>query len=314
MLNIVFAGTPPFAATILADLINSEHNIIAAFTQPDRPKGRGRKMMPSAVKALAENNNIPVHQPLSLKTPEAFNTLKALGADVIVVVAYGLILPQNILDLPRFGCLNVHASLLPAWRGAAPIQHAILKQDEKTGVVIMQMDAGLDTGDMLVTKEYALSSQDTLQRVEDNLAPLGSTALLETLTLCETNKLSPVKQDDAHASYAHKITKADTLLHWHHTAKELDARIRAFNPRPVAHTLLGDMLIKIHEATVLDESNSGAPGTIISVSKKGIDVATQGGSLLRLLTLQVPGGKPLQAVDILNGKADLFVPGAQFTS
>ena len=178
MLNIVFAGTPPFAATILQDLLNSEHNVIAAFSQPDRPKGRGRKMLPSAVKALAESHNIPVHQPLSLKTPEAFETLKNLNADVIVVVAYGLLLPQNVLDLPRFGCLNVHASLLPAWRGAAPIQHAILNNDEKTGVIIMQMDAGLDTGEMLVTKEYALSIQDTLQSVEENLAPLGSTALL----------------------------------------------------------------------------------------------------------------------------------------
>lgn len=314
MANIVFAGTPPFAAHILQDLINSEHNIVATLTQPDRPSGRGRKLTPSAVKALAEENSIPVHQPLSLKTEEAQTLLKELNADVIIVVAYGLILPQAVLDLPRFGCINVHASLLPRWRGAAPIQHAILSLDDKTGVTIMQMDAGLDTGDMLVIKDYTLTKNDTLQSVEDALAPIGSETLLNALKQCEEAALNPVKQNEDNANYAHKITKADALLHWHHTAIELDARVRAFNPRPIAHTLLGDQLIKIHQACLTDETSNSAPGTIVAATRNGIDVATQDGSILRLLKLQLPGAKALNVADILNAKADLFLPGKQFTS
>lgn len=310
MLNIVFAGTPPFAATIAKDLIESEHNVIAAFTQPDRPKGRGRQLQPSAVKTLALEHDIPVYQPTSLKTGDGPDTLKLLNPDIIVVVAYGLILPQAVLELPRYGCINVHASLLPRWRGAAPIQHAILRQDDETGITIMQMDAGLDTGDMLTMRPYKLKANDTLQSVEDALAPLGGEALLRVLNQIE--EFEAEKQNDELATYASKITKSDALLHWGHSAKEIHAKVRAFNPRPIAHTLLDDQNIKIHEATVIDDVNGQPPGTILSATKDGIDVATESGTL-RITCLQLPGKKALPVADVLNSKAEFFSVGKQFS-
>ena len=311
-MKLVFAGAPPFAASILQDVINSEHQVIAVFTQPDRPSGRGRKLMPSAVKMLAEQYHLPVHQPISLKTEETFATLQNLHADIMVVVAYGLLLPQTILKLPRLGCINVHASLLPRFRGAAPIQRAILENENKTGVTIMQMDAGLDTGDILLTQEYVLTPTDTLSTVEKTLAILGGHALLHVLS--EKHSLTPTKQNNTMATYAHKITKLDTQLQWGQSANSLDCRVRALNPRPVAHTLLEGEFIKIHKTVVLQETTAKAPGTIVRAAQEGIDVAAGNGSMLRLVILQLPGKKPIKVSELLHAKASLFTPGKSFTS
>ncbi|MCM2678064.1 methionyl-tRNA formyltransferase [Echinimonas agarilytica] len=310
-LRIVFAGTPDFAARHLQALINSEHHIAAVYTQPDRPAGRGKQLQASAVKQLAEQHNIEVCQPASVKSDEAQQQLAQFNADIMVVVAYGLLLPVAILETPRMGCINVHGSLLPKWRGAAPIQRSLQMGDAETGVTIMQMDIGLDTGDMLHTSACAIEATDTSASLYDKLAQLGPQALLEALNGLAAGTLQAIAQDDAQATYASKLTKAEANINWQLSAEQIDRNIRAFTPWPGSQTKMGEHLIKVHAAHPVAKQHSTAPGTILAASKEGIDVATQNGAL-RLIKIQLPGKKPLAVADVLNSRADWFAPGLCF--
>ncbi|MBU2876475.1 MULTISPECIES: methionyl-tRNA formyltransferase [Aliiglaciecola] len=313
-LNIVFAGTPDFAAQHLQALIDSEHNILAVYSQPDRPAGRGKKLQTSAVKQLALEHNINVQQPLSLKAPEAQKILAELKPDIMIVVAYGLILPQIVLDTPRLGCLNVHGSLLPRWRGAAPIQRSIWAGDEQTGVTIMQMDKGLDTGAMLLKKAIPIAPSDTSASLYDKLAKIGPDALLECLTKIEN--IEPEIQDNALANYAEKLSKQEALIDWQMTAEQIERNVRAFNPWPVAYFELTPeeseqpIAIKLWEASLVNTGNvnSEQPGKIVSVTKKGIEITTGENNLL-LAKLQIPGKKPMTVADIINARKNWFVTG-----
>lgn len=299
-LKIVFAGTPEFAAGALRALLASKHEVIAVYTQPDRPAGRGRKLTPGPVKALALQHGLPVHQPLSLRDEAAQQELAVLAPDVMIVAAYGLLLPKAVLDLPRHGCLNIHASLLPRWRGAAPIQRAILAGDVETGITIMQMDVGLDTGDMLYKLSTPISTGDTAASLHDRLAELGAEALLAALEQLQQGSLQPEKQDDSQACYAQKLSKAEAAIDWSRPAVELSRQVRAFNPWPVSQARLKGETLRIWEAdAVAGEGSSAIPGTIVACQPQGIDVAT-GAGILRLLRVQLPGGKPLVARDFLN--------------
>lgn len=304
-LNIIFAGTPEFAAEHLRSLISSEHNVIAVYSQPDRPAGRGRKLTASPVKALALEHDIPVYQPLNFKTDEAIAELEALNADLMVVVAYGLILPQVILDAPRLGCVNVHASLLPRWRGAAPIHRALLEGDAKTGVTIMQMDAGLDTGDMLVKAECDILATDTSSVLHDRLIEVGGPALLDALAQLESGTATPEVQNNDLANYAHKLDKGEGLVDWHQSADEIDRKIRGLTPWPGAYTQWQGENVKLQSATVAPQQSSAAPGTIIDMSNDGFLVATGSGTLL-LPTVQLPGKKAMAVKDILNARREHF--------
>jgi len=311
-LNIIFAGTPDFAAQHLAALLNSHHNIIAVYTQPDKPAGRGKKLQASPVKQLAEQHQIPVYQPKSLRKEEAQAELKALNADVMVVVAYGLILPQAVLDMPRLGCLNVHGSLLPRWRGAAPIQRSIWAGDQQTGVTIMQMDVGLDTGDMLHKVYCDIDAQETSASLYHKLAEIALAALIDVLDHLEEGKFIAEKQDDSQSNYAEKLSKEEAKLDWSLSAVQLERNIRAFNPWPISFLQLTDeqgneQTLKVHAATVLPHVDKPA-GTILSVDKKGIQIATKEG-VLNLLQLQPAGKKPMSVQDFLNGRADWFQVG-----
>lgn len=298
-LNIIFAGTPEFAAESLEALIQSHHSICAVYTQPDRPAGRGRKLKPSPVKQLALQHELPVLQPASLKDPDAQQQLASFNADLMVVVAYGLLLPPTVLQTPRLGCINVHASILPRWRGAAPIQRSILAGDKETGVTIMQMDVGLDTGDMLLKRTTAISSSDTAQTLHDRLAEIGAKALLDTLALMVDDKLEAEKQDDDQACYAEKLQKSEALIDWQHSADHIHRQIRAFNPWPVAQTTVDENTLRIWNAELIQETSNQAPGTVIDESRFGIVVAT-GGGILSITQLQLPGGKPLAVTDFIN--------------
>ncbi len=310
-MRIVFAGTPEFAALHLQALLDDcsgNHDIVAVYTQPDRPAGRGKKLTPSPVKALAESHGIPVHQPLSLKGAEQQQVLAELNADIMVVVAYGLLLPPTILDTPKHGCINVHASLLPRWRGAAPIQRAIEAGDTETGVTIMQMDAGLDTGDMLETCYCTIEKSDTGGSLHDKLAVIGPPALLTTLEQIEQDTVVAEKQNDAFSNYAPKITKQEALLDWSQPADVLECKVRAFNPFPVAYTTLGSDRIRIWQAELGSGYASDAPGTILEANNNGIKVNTKEGSLL-ITELQLPGKKRLPVSEILKSRAELFSSG-----
>lgn len=305
-LRIVFAGTPEFAAAHLQALLQAGLNVVAVYSQPDRPAGRGHKLTPSAVKQLALQHGLPVHQPQSLRTAEAQAELAALQPDLLVVVAYGLILPQAVLDIPRLGCINSHASLLPRWRGAAPIQRAIEAGDAETGVTVMRMEAGLDTGPMLLKSRTPISAGDTGGSLHDRLAGLGPQAVLEAIDGLAAGTLQGEVQDDSLATYAHKLDKTDARIDWSRPAHELANMIRAFNPWPLAHARWQEQPLKVWAAEV--EAGRGQPGEILDCSKQGLLVAC-GEKALRLTRLQLPGGKPLAFADLYNARRDQFVPG-----
>jgi methionyl-tRNA formyltransferase len=307
-LKIIFAGTPEFAAVALQALLESPHEVLAVYTQPDRPAGRGRQMTASPVKMLASKNKIPVFQPLTLRDAAEQSILSELNADVMVVAAYGLLLPPVVLALPKWGCYNIHTSLLPKWRGAAPIQRAILAGDSTTGVTIIKMDEGLDTGPMLLKKECAINTDDTSATLHDRLAKLGAETILSVLSDLEIYNANAAAQDNSQASYAHKIKKEEARLDWNDSAQACDCKIRAFNPWPIAQTTLQNENIRVWKASVQQAAASKPPGTIVNVAASGIDVAT-GKNILRLQKIQFPGGKVLAVSDILNSRQRDFAVG-----
>ncbi|RUR13582.1 methionyl-tRNA formyltransferase [Legionella sp. km772] len=306
-LNIIFAGTPEFGLPCLTALNQSPHHLAAVYTQPDRPAGRGRKLQASAVKEWALAHNIPVYQPLNFKTQDAVDELAALKPDLMVVIAYGLILPRKVLDIPRLGCINVHASLLPRWRGASPIQQVILHGEKQTGVTIMQMDVGLDTGPMLAKSSCVINATDTAGSLHDKLAALSAKPLLDTVNLLAHGQVQAEVQEEHLATYAKKINKEDGCINWQNPASLIDQQIRAFNPWPIAYTFLDDKPLRIHEASVIELSEESTPGTIVSLDKKGMLVATTQGGLL-IKKIQFPSAKAVSIADWLNsGKTQLHV-------
>ncbi|MBP1133669.1 methionyl-tRNA formyltransferase [Serratia sp. PL17] len=307
-LRIIFAGTPDFAARHLDALLSSEHQIVGVFTQPDRPAGRGNKLTPSPVKVLAEQHHLPVFQPKSLRPEENQHLVADLNADVMVVVAYGLILPKAVLDMPRLGCINVHGSLLPRWRGAAPIQRSLWAGDNETGVTIMQMDVGLDTGDMMYKIACPIEADDTSASLYDKLAQLGPQGMLATLQQMAAGTAKREVQDESLVTYAEKLSKEEARLDWNLSAAQLERCIRAFNPWPVSYFTLEDQPVKIWQATVLAQTTDAEPGTIIHADKQGIQVATAEG-VLNLTQLQPAGKKPMSAQDLLNSRREWFTPG-----
>ena len=305
-LRIVFAGTPEFAAEHLKALLDTPHQIIAVYSQPDRPAGRGQKLTPSPVKQLALQHAIPVFQPQTLRDPAAQAELAALKPDLMVVVAYGLILPQLVLDVPRLGCINSHASLLPRWRGAAPIQRAVEAGDAESGVTVMRMEAGLDTGPMLLKVSTPISTQDSGGSLHDRLAALGPPAVIEAISGLAAGTLQGGVQDDSLATYAHKLNKDEARLDWSRPAIELERLVRAFHPWPICHSTLNGEALKVHAAQMGE--GSGAPGTILAADKSGLTVACGMGAL-RLTRLQLPGGKALNFSDVYNSRREQFDAG-----
>ena len=305
-LKVIFAGTPDFAAKHLSALLDSEHEVIAVYTQPDRPAGRGKKLTASPVKVLAEENAIPVYQPQSLKAEDAQKELAALNADLMVVVAYGLLLPTAVLNAPRLGCINVHGSILPKWRGAAPIQRSIWAGDAETGVTIMQMDEGLDTGDMLHIATLPIANDDTSATMYEKLAALGPKALVDVVNDFES--YTPTKQDDTQATYAKKLSKEEALINRSDDAKQIERNIRAFNPWPVAWMQVEDQNVKVWSADVVTLDRNVKPSTVISADKAGITIAT-GRDALRITSLQIPGKKALPAADVINARQSWFEVG-----
>ena len=310
-MRIIFAGTPDIAATVLRELIDAEHDIVAVYTQPDRPAGRGRHLTASPVKTLAMAHDIPIEQPSSLQANETQVRLADYQPDLMVVVAYGLLLPQAVLNVPRLGCWNVHVSLLPRWRGAAPIQRAIEAGDQQTGVSIMQVDVGLDTGPILLQKTCDIASDDTAESLHGRLADLGAQALLQTLHAQQTVGNNPVPQPEQGVTYAHKLKKAEAGIDWHRDAVELERQVRAFNPWPISTAQLNGQVVRIWQAQALAKLHTHAPGTIISSGSDGIDVAC-GRDILRLTHCQLPGKKVLAVRDIVNQHSHPFHTGVQF--
>ena len=320
-LNIVFAGTPDFAASVMTAILNSPHNIVACYTQPDRPAGRGRKLTASPVKALAQEHSIPVYQPLNFKQDEDLKQLQALNADLMVVVAYGIILPKTVLETPRFGCINVHASLLPRWRGAAPIQRAIAEGDKETGVTIMQMDEGLDTGAMISKVTTDISLSDTGGSLHDRLAVLGAEACVSSLNAFSAGDTKAEPQDSNLANYAHKLSKEEGRIQWDLPNQQVHNLIRAFNPWPVSHTEMDGKKVRLFDIELVDAENTDtdvvnnnpqhAPGTILEANKQGLTVATGSGAI-RITRMQLSGAKQLPVTDILNSRKEQFSVGKQF--
>ncbi|MFQ2780191.1 methionyl-tRNA formyltransferase [Aeromonas caviae] len=309
-LKLIFAGTPDFAARHLAALLSSGHEVVAVYTQPDKPAGRGQKLTASPVKELALAHDLPVYQPASLRNEAAQAELAALGADLMVVVAYGLILPKAVLDTPRLGCINVHGSLLPRWRGAAPIQRSIWAGDAETGVTIMQMDVGLDTGAMIRKVTCPIASDETSASLYDKLAGLGPQALVDTLDAMAAGDAAAEPQDDALANYAEKLSKEEARIDWSMDAVAIERCIRAFNPWPISWFDVAGQTVKVWQAEVVAQDHGQAAGTLLKADKQGIEVAT-GQGVLRLLTLQPPGKKAMSVSDLLNSRRDWFEPGTQ---
>ena len=305
-MNIVFAGTPVFAAHLLQALLETEHTISAVYTQPDKPQGRGLKLTPSPVKTLALTHDIPIEQPISLKSPESFATLQRYQPDVMIVAAYGLLLPKNILELPRYGCINIHFSLLPAWRGASPVQYALLNTDEKTGVTLMQMDEGLDTGDIILKSELAITKEDTTESLLTKLS--GLAAMLLKNNLEDIIAAPRIPQDNSLASYAPKIDKKTAQINWEQDAFILAQQIKAFYPWPVAFILHQGNPIKVYRATAHTETTSAPPGTIVKITNNSIWVACAK-HMLEIFEVQFPGKKRLSVADVLHAKQNIFVLG-----
>ncbi len=310
-MKVIFAGTPEFACPSLRALIDSTHTVVAVLTQPDRPAGRGRQLQASPVKQLAVAHRIPVHQPVTLNDTNMQTQLTSYQADVIVVVAYGLLLPTAVLNIPTYGCINIHASLLPRWRGAAPIQHAILAGDNATGITIMQMERGLDTGAMLAISACAIDLDTTAAMLHDQLSQLGAQTVLPVLDQLANGNVTAISQDSALACYAPKLTKAQAVIDWNQSAIAIDRCIRAFNPWPVAHSQLSSNVVRIWSAHVIQQKTDATPGTIINADPQGIAVATSEG-VLYIDTLQLPGKRQLPTADVLNAHAQLFAVGQQF--
>jgi len=302
--RIVYAGTPEFAAAPLEALIAAEYDVVAVYTQPDRPAGRGRGIKTSAVKQVALAHNIPVYQPGHFKSEAELETLAALKPDLMIVTAYGLLLPEAVLQTPRLGCINIHASLLPRWRGAAPIQRAILAGDAETGITIMQMDIGLDTGAMLAQRACAITTDDTGTSLHDRLMQLGAELLLDILPDVFAGNINAISQDDHQACYAHKLSKQEAEINWQHSAVDIERAVRAFNAWPVAYTHWQknqrSETLRIWRAEVSDASaKAHSPGTVISSGASGIDVAT-GAGVLRLLEVQPMGKRVMSSADFCN--------------
>jgi methionyl-tRNA formyltransferase len=304
-LNIIFAGTPDFAAKHLQALIDAEFNVVAVYSQPDRPAGRGKKLTASAVKEVALANDIPVFQPDNFKQPESIEQLASLNADLMIVVAYGLLLPKAVLTTPRLGCLNVHGSLLPRWRGAAPFQRAIWAGDKETGVTIMQMDEGLDTGDMLKKVTCPIDANETSASLYAKVARQAPSVLIETINQLQAGELSAEKQDENTATYAKKLSKHEALINWQDSAEFIDRCIRAFNPWPISYFEWAGQVIKVHQATVMSVTSAKPAGTILNVDKNGIQVAT-GDGVINLEVIQLAGKKAMPVNDVLNSRRELF--------
>ena len=304
-MRLIFAGTPEFAATALQALLDSEHDVCAVYTQPDRPAGRGKKTTASAVKQLALAHEIPVEQPIDFKNTADCDTLNSYQADVMVVVAYGLLLPQAVLDMPTYGCLNIHGSLLPRWRGAAPIQRAILAGDTESGVCIMQMEAGLDTGPVLLEKRCQITATDTAQTLHDRLAEMGATAIVESLDNLAALRSAAQRQNDTDSCYARKLSKAEAAIDWQQSAVEIGRLIRAFNAWPVAHTNWQNTRMRIWQAQALPTTSTAAVGEVVALTDHQIHVAT-GEGILAIESLQLPGKRAISAADFINGHTDLI--------
>jgi len=299
-MRIIFAGTPDFSVPVLRALLDSRHEVVAVYAQPDRPAGRGRKLKPGPVKQLAEDSGIPVYQPVSLKDAASQQQLAALRPDLMVVVAYGLLLPQAVLDMPSLGCVNLHASILPRWRGAAPIQRAILAGDSETGVCLMQMEAGLDSGPVLAEVRTLIATDETGGSLHDRLSQLAANLLAEQLDDLAGGHLQAVIQDESQVSYAHKLDKGEASIDWQQDAMAIERRVRAFNPWPVAQAQYEGKSLRIWGARAVDCAD-GSPGAVVAAGKQGIDVAC-GEGCLRLLEIQLPGGKRLDAAAFLNAR------------
>lgn len=299
-MRLVFAGTPAFAAVALRAVLDAGHVVPLVLTQPDRPAGRGMSLQPSEVKQVAQARALAVYQPISLKGDEAIARLRAERADAMLVAAYGLILPQAVLDLFPYGCINVHASLLPRWRGAAPIQRAIEAGDARTGISIMHMEAGLDTGPVYLERSLEIRPDETAASLHDRLAELAGQAVCEALSALAEGGLTPVPQPQAGVTYASKITRSEAPLNWTRTARELERQVRAFNPFPVATVTIGEETIRVWQSSVVDIA-SAPPGRVVHVDEDGIVVACGSGEGLRLEAMQRPGGKRLSAAEFLRG-------------
>jgi len=303
-MRIVFAGTPAFAVPCLR-AAHAHHEIVAVYTQPDRPAGRGRGLTPSPVKLEAIQRGIPVLQPLSLKKKSTQDALREMQPDLMVVVAYGLILPQAVLDIPQYGCWNVHASLLPRWRGAAPIQRAIEAGDEETGVCLMQMEAGLDTGPVLLAQSLPIGPDETGGQLHDRLSDLGAQVLRDALGLLRAGvRLPPHAQSDVGVEYAHKLDKAEAKLDWTQPADVLARKVRAFNPWPIAEAQVAGERLRIHGAVPVEQAHAATPGTLLAAGRQGLDIAC-GAGVLRLRVVQREGGKAITAADYLNARRGL---------
>lgn len=297
--SLIFAGTPEFSVPALEALLASRHRIVAVYTQPDRPAGRGRQLAMSPVKECALRRGLPVEQPPTLRDPTALDRLATWSADLMIVVAYGLLLPAPVLRMPRLGCINIHASLLPRWRGAAPIQRAILAGDTRTGVTIMQMDEGLDTGPMLLERTTGIGARETAASLHDRLAALGADALLAALDSLAAGDLQPRVQPAAGATYATKLRKEEALIDWTRSAIEIDRQVRAFNPWPIAETRWNGRQLRIREAAAIETKAGAAPGCVLAGGADGLDVAT-GDGVLRIARLQAPGRRTVSAAEFSN--------------
>ena len=301
-MRIVFAGTPKFAVKSLSVLNQSEHEIVAVYCQPDRPKGRGKILTACPVKIFAEENNLLVIQPEDFKDKQSQTQLALLNPDVMVVAAYGQILPKAVLEIPKLGCLNIHASLLPRWRGAAPIERAILEGDRETGISIMKMNEGLDTGDILLEKKCTISNHETAQTLHDTLSNIGAKAILKTLNMLPTLKARP--QQNNEATYAEKVTKDEAQIDWHQSAEKISRVIRAFNPRPIAYTnamakQFKNRVLRIIEAEIVNRQTTNSPGEVIKYDKDVCYIATSNG-VINLMKVQLSGKKEVSIKDFNN--------------